>query len=224
MASSKIRSLPVEIELKYSLNRSEHLQLKHFLKSVSHKTRTQINYYFDSPSLGLRKKKIGLRIRILGSQKAIVTIKFPKPSKKNTISSLKMRYEYEAPISVKVAKKILKGKRGIETLAIEPITILKSKTAASLLKRLVCLGELTTQRTIYHYNRDFSLELDESTYFGKTFYELEVETKKPKGTDKEVRKLLKKMNVKCRPENISKLQRFLKEWKQAKKKRLKRNS
>jgi uncharacterized protein YjbK len=174
--------------------------------------------------LGLRKKKIGLRVRILGSQKAIVTIKFPKPSKKNTISSLKMRYEYEAPIPVKVAKKILKGKKGIETLDIEPITILKSKTAASLFKRLVCLGELTTQRTIYHYNRDFSLELDESTYFGKTFYELEVETKKPKSTDKEVRKLLKKTNVKCRPENISKLQRFLKEWKQTKKKRLKRNS
>ena len=220
MTSSKKKSPPVEIELKYTLTRSECLRLKRFLNSVPHKNKTQTNYYFDSPALELRKKKIGLRIRTVGSQKAIVTIKFPKPSK-NSISSLKVRYEYEAPISTKVAKEILKGKKGIETLRIKPIVVLKSKTPANLLKRLSCLGGLKTKRTTYQYHKDFVLELDDSTSFGKTFYELEAETKNPKNTDAEIRKLLLKANVKCRPEETSKLQRFLKEWKQQKRTRFK---
>lgn len=218
MASTNQKSPPVEIELKYSLTRSEYLRLKHFLKSSPHKNKTQTNYYFDSLALGLRKKRIGLRIRTVGSRKAIVTIKFPKPTKKGSISSLKVRYEYEAPIPIEAARQIIRGKKGIENLKNEPISVLKSKIPATLLKRLTCLGGLKTKRTTYRYHKDFILEVDESSFLGKTFYELEAETKKPKKTDATIRKIFMKAKVKCRPEDTSKLQRFLKEWKRIKEK------
>lgn len=202
-----------ESELKYSLTAKEFKTLKKHLSPFPHDSKKQINYYFDSVNLALKKKKIGLRIRITEKKTPMLTIKFPKSHKTKNLAALKVRYEYEEPISNKDAQRVLKGGKGICDLKTKPIRILKYKVAQKSLDQLVKLGALKNHRTTYKFAHGLILELDQFTYFGKSFYELEIETSKPNQTDLKMRELFKNLKIKYRPEKKSKLARFLKEWK-----------
>lgn len=201
-----------ETELKYSLSPKEFKSLKRFLASYPHYSKRQINTYFDSPSLGLKKKRIGLRIRTSNQESPTLTVKFPKSGKKQKIAALKVRYEYEEYISLKDAKAVLTGTKNILSIEALPIRILKRKASKSCLKELGKLGSLKTERTTYKYSKSFILELDRFTFFKKTFYELECETTHPKTADQEIKQLFKNLKIKYRPQKESKLARFLKEW------------
>ncbi len=217
MSSAHFSSNIIETELKYALTKTEYNILKKQLDSFPHKTQLQTNYYFDSLSLRLQTKKIGLRIRTSGSNPPVLTLKFPKPSKKSLITSLKIRYEYEANLSIRETKDILAGKKRISTLSSLPLEILKTKIQPALMNRLINLGSLQTQRTLYRYSHGQALELDQSKFFNQKFYELEVETTTPRKTDRLIKKIFTENGIKYRAEKISKLERFLKEWKKQKK-------
>jgi len=202
-----------ESELKYSLTAKEFKTLKKHLSSFAHDSKRQINHYFDSVNLNLKRKKIGLRIRITKKKAPILTVKFPKPHKTPNLAALKVRYEYEEPISNQDAQRVLRGGKGIHDLKATPVRILKQKVAQKYLDQLVKLGTLKNHRTTYKYTHGLILELDQFTYFGKTFHELEIETSKPNQADLKIRELFRNLKIKYRPEKQSKLARFLKEWK-----------
>ena len=117
----------VETELKYSLTKADYDRLKKHLQKKPHKTQSQTNYYFDTLQLDLKKGHVGLRIRTVGKKTAILTVKFPKTPPKKGPRSLKVRYEFEEEIPVKIAKLIIQGKLNITELDISPIRVLKSK-------------------------------------------------------------------------------------------------
>lgn len=208
-----------EIELKYSLSAKDFKTLKKHLSTFPHHSKLQTNYYFDSISLDLKKKKIGLRIRTSPKKPALATVKFPKAGKTNNLAALKLRYEYEETLSAKDAKAVLGGTKKISALDVLPIRILKRKVPKSCLESAVKLGALKTERTTFQYLHGLTLELDKFTFFGDTFYELECETHQPKHADLNLRELFKTLRIKYRPERKSKLARFLKKWSKRKKAR-----
>lgn len=205
-----------ETELKYYLSSKDFRFLKKHLARFPHDTQIQTNYYFDSKTLILKRQKIGLRIRISLPKKPIVTLKFPKKNR-NKLSALKVRHEYEESISPLEAKAVLRGATNICELNVTPIRELQVKTENENLNKIIKLGSIKTERTTYHYSNGMILELDKFTFFGKTFYELEVETSQPQKADKQIRELFRGLKIQYRPEEKSKLARFLKEWKQQKK-------
>jgi uncharacterized protein YjbK len=216
---AKPKNSCIEIELKYTLSKTDYSILKKRLKPHYLETQAQTNYYFDTPNLTLRKKRIGLRIRKQNSKSAVVTLKFPKPTTPNKISSLKVRYEFEEEIPLSVAKTILSKKRNLPSLICQPIKILKSKLSLSTLNQLESLGSLKTERILYRLPNGMILELDKSQFLGKTFFEVEVETTSPKKADTHIQSFFKEIGVHYVPEKTSKLQRFLREWKSQHKKK-----
>ncbi|MFM8314986.1 MAG: CYTH domain-containing protein [Deltaproteobacteria bacterium] len=202
----------IETELKYSLTKTEYARLEKHLNRFPHKTQAQTNYYFDTPSLALRKLRGGLRIRTVGRQKAILTLKLPKTPPKKGPSSLKVRYEFEEEIPIKVARQIINEQHSLEDLKASPIKVLKSKISNRHLSQLHVLGSITNKRIGYRYSKDLFLELDRYCLFDQVFYELEVETDIPEETDLKIRKILKNLKIAFRPSKISKLQRFFIEW------------
>lgn len=202
----------IEIELKYSLSKIEYLKLQKHLKPYFSDQKRQDNYYFDTPELLLKKNKIGLRIRLENSKKAIATIKFPKDNSKSKIKALKIRHEIENSINLSNAKLICRNRKSISSLNSKATLTLKKKISALSASQIICLGKLTNHRTVYQYAPQLTLELDRSNIFGKFFYELEIETLDPHATDRWVKALLKTLKIRVTPEETSKLQRFFTEW------------
>jgi uncharacterized protein YjbK len=101
----------------------------------------------------------------------------------------------------------------------EPLLTLRQKVASSTLQKLSCLGALKTKRIVYRIHSKLVLELDYSTYFGKTFYELEIETKAAAKIDRWIRTLFEELGISYQPGRTSKLQRFLVTWKLERKKK-----
>lgn len=211
----------VESELKYSLSKPEYLKLKKHLSQYRSSVLRQTNFYFDTKSLSLKKKQIGLRIRNESSKKSsTLTVKFPKSQPSTKFSALKIRTEIEASIPKLAARQTVTNLRLITSLENEPLLALRQKVASSTLQKVSCLGALKTKRIVFRIHSKLFLELDCSSYFGKVFYELEIETKSPVKIDRWIRTLFEELKISYQPGYTSKLQRFLVTWKtESKKKR-----
>jgi uncharacterized protein YjbK len=203
--------------LKYFLTRRDYDRLlkacrPHIDKKIHH-----TNYYFDNDRLKLRKRRFGLRIRLLDKRKAVLTLKFPAKGRagRSSVKSLKIRHEFEEPIRMQAAKAIIKGKRQVTELKILPIKVLKKAFPRNHLDFIYPLGAVETVRTIAKLPKSIEIELDRFQMFGKRFYELEVETEKPKSADKAVRNLLRENKIPYHPITKSKLGRFLELWKRS---------
>jgi uncharacterized protein YjbK len=206
-------SPPLEKELKYFLNREDYIKLLRVSKKRVIKKVRQTNYYFDGPRLQLRKRKIGLRLRIEDGQIGTITLKEPSRRHSIKVPKLKVRHEWETKVPLELAKDILKEKRAITSLRYKPIQILKNRLSYKSFNNISLLGSVKTIRTFVAAESDVLLEIDKFKMFQKRFYELEVETQDPELADKVVRTLLKKHKIKCRPITKSKLGRFIDLWK-----------
>ena len=74
---------------------------------------------------------------------------------------------------------------------------------------------METVRTIVKAPKKLELELDRFKMFDKKFYELEVETSKPREADKLVRVMFEKYGIPYLPITKSKLGRFIENWKRS---------
>ncbi|MGE3759362.1 MAG: CYTH domain-containing protein [Pseudobdellovibrionaceae bacterium] len=204
----------IEKELKYALTKRDYQRL---MRACRKKVRLQsehLNCYFDDPKLKLRKKKYGLRVRIVDDKKAFVTLKHPARAGKKAVRSLKVRKEYEVPVNYKTAKAIIKGKKPLMDLRNMPVRVLRSAFSKNALQRIQPLGTIRTLRTVVVANGgSLELEIDKFKLFGHSYYELEVETFRPKRADQIVRWLFKENNIPYHPITKSKLGRFIEEWK-----------
>lgn len=203
----------LEKELKYYLTRQDYQKLlgaweKKIRYSVHH-----TNYYFDDAKLRLRKKRFGLRIRILDGKKAVVTLKHPAKGPVADVPSLKIRHEYEEEIPYKTAKLVIKGKKKLIDVDATPVRVLRSMFPKSYLTKVRPLGSVETVRTIVQAPKKLELELDRFKMFNQKFYELEVETSNPRRADRTVRVLFEKHGIPYLPITKSKLGRFIENWK-----------
>jgi len=207
------RQPPLEKELKYLLTKKDYDALLRASKKRIVKSIKQVNIYFDDNSLRLRKKRIGLRVRIENEQKCTLTLKEPSKLRSKKVPKLKIRHEWECSLPHTLAKKVIKGKTPIGSLKRIPITILNHHFSESQIEKIIPLGAVKTLRTFVKADQGVLLEIDKFKMFGQKFYELEVETHDPVLADKTVRSLLKKLKIPCRPITKSKLGRFLDLWK-----------
>ena len=209
----------VETELKYSLSKEEYLKLKKYLKIFFIHKKQQTNFYFDTPQLNLKKNKIGLRIRIEDSHQATLTMKLPAKKIKSSMAGLKVRIEIETPVKMTTATTLIKNKKNISSLKNKAIKKLSQTVTKPDLDALICLGSLKNERIVFQHPEIGILELDRSHFFGTTFYELEIETDKPRKIHPQITHLFRELKIVYCPGQQSKLERFLREWKlQAKKK------
>ena len=207
----------VEAELKYGLTRQEYdiLYKAHCKMALSQER--HINFYFDDKHLNLRRVHIGLRIRQINTRKMVLTLKYPKSGVRSEIRAFKVRSEFEAPLSVKCAQKIISGEKDILSLKCYPIRKLFRVYPIHTLCEVVPLGSIRTHRLKASLNHKFTMELDKSQMFGKTFYELEVETNRPKKADRAIHNLFWKYGITYQPVRRSKLARFIEEWRKRQK-------
>jgi uncharacterized protein YjbK len=206
----------LEQELKYSLRKVDYFKLLKAYRKRKTATIRQTNYYFDDPKLRLRKKRFGLRIRLIDGEKAVITLKHPaRVQGGKGFSALKVRHEYEEEITLKAAKSILKGKRRLIDLDVEPVRVLKKVFSNGYLSKISPLGAIKTTRTVVPLKNRIELELDRCKMFDERFYELEVETTRPHFADKSVRAVLDFYDIPYEPLAKSKLGRFLDVWKKS---------
>jgi uncharacterized protein YjbK len=118
---------PLEKELKYLLKKQDYEKLIRALRKRTLATIKQTNFYFDNSDLSLRKKKIGLRIRLENNGKCTLTLKEPAKVKTPSVPSLKVRHEWESPLKLSLSKEITNGQLSISSLKIKPISILKKR-------------------------------------------------------------------------------------------------
>jgi uncharacterized protein YjbK len=207
------RKAPLEKELKYFLTKRDYDKLLRNSRKRVLRTVKQVNVYFDDNNLRLRKKRIGLRVRIENEQKCTLTLKEPSNIRSKKVPKLKVRHEWECSLPFLLAKQVVRGKTPIGSLKREPIEVLKHHFSPYQIEKLLPLGSVKTLRTFVPAEQGILLEIDRFKMFGRKFYELEVETQEPVLADQTVRQLLKKLKIPCRPITKSKLGRFLDLWK-----------
>lgn len=209
----------LEKELKYHLDRKSYQRLiRACSKRISKRDRL-VTYYFDDKKLGLRKKKFGFRLRTNGGKGPVLTLKYPAKGPARGPVGFKVRHEFEQAIPAKIAKALLKGKMTLAEINARPVNILKKHFSNSYLEKIKVLGSMKTSRTMAKLANKFQMEIDRCETFGKKFYELELETSRPKSADEAVRGLLEKHGIPYLPVEQSKLSRFLDEWTRRRKKR-----
>jgi len=204
---------PIEKELKYYLTKTQYEKLIKSSRPDQIRTIKQINYYFDDSLLRLRKRKLGLRIRLEDGQIGTLTLKEPAGKLHPKLRKLKIRYEWESPISIATARSVIKHKKPIASLNKKPIRILKKHFSDKELSGLKTLGNIKTTRTLICLSKDLTIEIDKYKMFNQKFYELEVESHYPEEADRHVRIFLKKHRIPYRPISQSKLGRFIECWK-----------
>lgn len=202
----------LEKELKYHLDKESYARLIRVCRASVVKRDRYVNYYFDDPKLGLRRRRFGFRLRTIHGKKPKLTLKFPAKTPARLPRGFKVRHEYEEEIPVAKARALLGGKVTVLDLTASPIRQLKRYFSDDYLASLVILGSMKTHRTLATLPGKFSIEIDRCEMFGKFFYELELETDRPKAADRAVRELLKANGIAYRPVAESKLARFMKEW------------
>lgn len=207
---------PLEKELKYHLDQKSYAKLvKACGKSILNKDQL-VTYYFDNETLGLRRKRFGFRVRTDGGKDAKVTLKFPAKTPPGGPKGFKVRHEYEASIPLATAKEMIKGKIAIADVEASPVQELKRHFSPAFISQLSLLGSMKTMRTVAKLASRFKMEIDRCDYFGKRFYELELETDRPGPASEAVKDLLAKHEIPYKPLMNSKLSRFLDEWEKRK--------
>lgn len=200
----------VESELKYGLSRADYKKLLRAHRRQVIRRQQHTNFYLDDIHLNLRRKRIGLRIRLTG-KKATLTLKYPKRSD-SKLKALKVRREFESAVPYRAALKIVGGKVDVLSLRLGPIRQLKRIFPVRRLCQVRSLGSIETERTVLPLNKKFEMEVDRAVIFGQIFYEVEVETNRVAKADRLISNLFWKYGINYHPVRRSKLARFLEAW------------
>lgn len=150
----------LEIEFKTLLSIEEFLHAVDYFQLKEKQFFTQTNYYFDTADFQLKKRHIGLRVRIL-SYNAEITLKIPEKvgllEINDVLSTKEARQIVEStslPDSGNVYNKLTS--LGIDILDLRLIGSLKTKRAEIKLPQ----GLLALDESWYNEQHDFELELE----------------------------------------------------------------
>ena len=154
----------LEIEYKNLLQLSEYAHLTQFFRNNLTRSITQTNVYFDTCDYSLKQHKAGLRLRLL-EEKTELTLKWPTESEDAYLEYT----DVLPPMSAKDSH--------VLALHFPEKSLVWKKLTEELIPtdNLLNIGALTTHRQEYQLRHDILMVLDESHYFGKTDYELEME-------------------------------------------------
>ncbi|KXT78871.1 CYTH domain-containing protein [Streptococcus panodentis] len=179
----------LEIELKSMLTQQEHAQLLPLFKNLDPVTQT--NYYIDSPSRSIRQAHLTLRLRTFENA-AELTLKIPQK-----IGLL----EHNQALTLKETETILQNN------SLPPGRVRQLLQEKQIpIEELTVLGSLKTIR----YEKKTAiglLALDQSHYFGKTDYELEVEVENLEQGKENFQQFLRQHKIHYKPAK-SKIARF----------------
>jgi uncharacterized protein YjbK len=198
---------PLEKELKYALSAKAYARLIATMAGSRSKTVSQHNVYFDDARKSLRRKRFGLRVRLIDGKTAKMALKFPAGPQASRTAGYKVRHEIESAVSARVARALVAGRAQIATVNTAPVRYLRTVFSPQVLRDLIPFADLRTERTMVPFRSGLKLEIDRCVAFGKVFYELEIETETPVTTDRAIRKQLEKLEIRCRPLRRSKLAR-----------------
>lgn len=179
----------LEIEYKTMLTEAEHTQLLSFFHNVQ--PIFQVNYYIDSADFALREARMALRVRITPDA-AEFTLKIPQKLG---------NFEYNQALSKDEFKKIT------EKLQFPQGEILdKLREKKIPVDKLTILGTLENIR--YEKQDAIGLfALDESRYFGKKDFELELEINDIEKGEQKFKDFLNENQIQYKP-GKSKIARF----------------
>ena len=156
-----------EIEVKILLTAEEYGQLLDYATAVGGVTAVQTNHYYDTADETLRQKGLTLRVRTKADS-AELTLKVKESKWQTGASSL----EYHGSIN--------NAPDTLDLSAYPEILEQIRKRVQNVPESLPRLGSLTTERTCFSLPfADLTAELDQSTYFDCTDYELECELHDP---------------------------------------------
>lgn len=183
----------IEIEFKTLLSIEEFSRITDYFQLKESHFFTQINYYFDSADFQLKKRRIGLRVRIL-SNNAEITLKIPEK-----VGLL----EINDALSVSEAQHI------VESAALpDDGNVYSRLTDLGICPRdLRLIGCLTTKRAEIKLPQGL-LALDESWYNKQHDFELELEVQDAQNGRADFLSLLETLNIKESP-SPNKIQRML---------------
>ena len=185
-------STNLEIESKSMLSKSDYEKLISIFGSD--KIYEQVNYYIDTKSCDLIKRKCGLRIRTLNDKNEF-TLKVPNNEGK---------LEINQQISDKQVENAIKA-NAIPDGEIKDylVNVLKAN-----INDLKVLGKLTTKRLDLYYNGSL-ISIDESNYNGLTDYEIEAEDNSMKKAESNLKQLLKENEIEFKQSRLNKIERFI---------------
>lgn len=183
----------LEIEFKTLLSIEEFSRVVDYFQFKEEQFFTQINYYFDSADFQLRKRRMGLRVRVL-SDNAEITLKVPEK-----VGLL----EINDALSVKEANAI------IESATLPTIGNVYNKLNQLGIDQsdLRLIGSLTTKRAEIKLPQGL-LALDESWYNEQHDFELELEVNDATNGKKDFLSLLDTLTIKESP-SPNKIQRMM---------------
>lgn len=183
----------LEIEFKTLLSIEEFSRTIDYFHLKENQFFTQTNYYFDSADFQLRKKHMGLRVRVL-SNNAEITLKVPEK-----VGLL----EINDALTAEEAQTI------IETSSLPSFGNVFTKLTALGIKKddLNLIGNLTTKRAEIKLPQGL-LALDESWYNEQHDFELELEVADAVSGKKDFLRLLDTLTIKESPAP-NKIQRMM---------------
>ncbi|ALS38627.1 uncharacterized protein YjbK [Enterococcus rotai] len=183
----------LEIEFKTLLSIEEFSRVIDYFQFKEEQFFTQINYYFDSADFQLRKRRMGLRVRVL-SDNAEITLKIPEK-----VGLL----EINDTLSVDEAKAI------VESATLPTIGNVYNKLNQLGIDQsdLRLIGSLTTKRAEIKLPQGL-LALDESWYNEQHDFELELEVNDATNGKKDFLSLLDTLTIKESP-SPNKIQRMM---------------
>lgn len=155
----------LEIEFKTLLSKEHYDRLIQEYQLTPADGITQTNIYFDTKKNELKDLHIGLRMRLLDSHGEI-TLKTPHPDSDVALIETTVTMEPDE----------LKQMAAAGRLPRIPSIQTKLDRWQLSLEDMQPIGELTTRRIELPFQEGYSLVLDKSSYYGKTDYELEMET------------------------------------------------
>ncbi len=202
----------MENELKFGLLPEHFHKLRRRAKGPGRK---QINAYFEAPGNTLKKRGIGLRIRLEDGKRAFLTVKAPSGEKHKR--GWHQRQEWESALPVSKAKALMAGRLEWASLKAAPISALRKIFPGLDFKSLRPLGQLKTDRFDLRIGA-WLCELDRWSVGSHRFYELELETDHLAVAEKEVRRYLRELSIPVRPRSTTKLAILFKLQKRVKRK------
>lgn len=180
----------LEIEFKSMLTEEEYKNLLPFFQTS--KAITQTNYYIDSTGYNLRQAKIVLRVRTFSDTLAELTLKIPQK-----LGNM----EYNQTLKPTEISNLLEKQIFPEGKIAQLLEGLSFST-----NDLRIIGHLETIRMEKQIEIGL-LALDESHYFGKTDFELELEVRDFKDGQKQFQSFLKEHHIEYKA-GKSKIGRF----------------
>ncbi|MGM0219982.1 CYTH domain-containing protein [Enterococcus sp. AZ126] len=183
----------LEIEFKTLLSIEEFSRTVDYFQLKPDQFFTQTNYYFDSADFQLKKRHIGLRVRVL-SKNAEITLKIP---------------EKVGLLEINDALSIEKAQHIVETATFPDSGNVFNKLAILGINKddLRLIGSLTTKRAEIKLPQGL-LALDESWYNEQHDFELELEVDDASNGKNDFIVLLDTLNIKESP-SPNKIQRMI---------------